>query len=336
MYLMIREGSSEKNLEALLPLVSDSTFHRCLFVSDDRSPHDLLHQGEMDAILRKAIALGLPPVRAIQMATINPATYFRLHGLGAVAPGYRADLVVLSDLDSVAVDMVFSRGRLLAQEGQALFPIPRPGPTPFTHTMNLKPLTPLSLRLPASKAHLPTIEMVPGQIITRRCQEPPLVQDDQVVADPARDLLKLVVAERYRASGEVGVALVKGFGLNRGALASSIAHDSHNIVAVGASDDDILLAIAEVARLQGGLVAAVDGRVMAALPLPLFGLLSPEPLETVSRGVEAVEAAARVLSAGGGLPAPLSALSFLALPVIPELRLTPRGLVDGATGELVG
>lgn len=333
MYLMIREGSSEKNLEALLPLVNDNTFHRCLFVADDRSPHDLLHEGEMDAIVRKAISLGLPPIRALQMATINPATYFRLYELGAVAPGYRADLMVLSDLTSAKVEMVFSRGRLVAREGQALFPTPRPGPTPFARTVNMKPLSLESLRLPASRAHLPAIKVVPGQIVTRRCTEAPTVKGGQIVADPQHDLLKLVVAERYRASGEVGVALVRGFGLHRGALASSIAHDSHHIVAVGVSDADILTAVAEVARHQGGLVAAADGKVVAALPLPLFGLLSPEPLEVVARGMEAVEAAARGL--GCRLPAPLAALSFLALPVIPELRLTPRGLVDGATGQLL-
>ena len=333
MYIMIREGSSEKNLDALLPLVTDKTYKRCLLVVDDRSCADLLRDGDIDAVVRKAIKRGLDPVRAVQLATINPAEYFRLDGLGAVAPGYVANLIVLGSLSEFRVDMVFFRGRLVARGGKPLFPEYRPRGKGLAGTVKIKPFGVEALRLKASGEAEPVIEIVPGQIVTRKRMEKVRVSDGDVVADTGRDILKLVVVERHRATGNIGLGLVTGFGLKRGALASSFAHDSHNIIAVGADDRDIFAAIQEIRRLGGGLVVAAGSKVLASLALPVAGLLSDQPLEVVAGKLEELERLARGL--GTTLPSPFSTLSFLALPVIPELRLTDLGLVDVAGFRLI-
>ncbi|MBA7467420.1 MAG: adenine deaminase [Dehalococcoidia bacterium] len=333
MFVMIREGSSEKNLEALLPLVTDKTYKRCLFVVDDRSAYDLLHDGDIDTVVRKAIHLGLEPVRAIQLATINTAEYFRLDGLGAIAPGYFANILALDDLDNLSVNMVFHRGRLVAREGQPLFSLPRADNHAVTGTVHIKPVNPEKLRLSAPSGELPVIEVIPGQIVTRKRRMKVKIVDGQVIPDTERDILKLVVVERHRATGNIGLAMVTGFGLKKGALASSVAHDSHNIVTVGTSDEDIMMAIQEIERLQGGLAAVADGQVLASLGLPIAGLLSDEPLETVVVRLGKLEQAAREL--GAKLPSPFATLSFLALPVIPELKLTDLGLVDVTEFRLI-
>jgi adenine deaminase len=326
MYVMIREGSSEKNLKTLLPLVTDKTYKRCLFVVDDRSCADLLRDGDIDAVVRKAIMLGLDPVRAIQLATINSAEYFRLHGLGAIAPGYVANIIVVGDLSTFDTEMVFYRGELVAREGEALFSPSVTEDKKMTHTVKVKPFNIEALRIPPEKSDHPVIEIVPDQIITKKSEEKVIVSDGFVLADIERDILKLVVVERHKTTGNIGLGLVKGFGLKRGTLASSIAHDSHNIVAVGTRDEDIYVAIKEIERLQGGLVIAADGEVLCSLPLPIAGLLSQEPLEVVVDKFEKLQGIARDL--GTNLGDPFATLSFLALPVIPELRLTDLGLVD--------
>jgi adenine deaminase len=325
MYVMIREGSSEKNLDALLPLVTDKTYKRCMFVVDDRSCVDLLRDGDIDAVVRKAIGSGLDPVRAIQLATINPAEYFRLNRLGAIAPDYQANLIVIDDLSNLSIDMVFYRGRLVARQGKPLFPLYQ-ADGGLTNTVNLKPFSIEALRLLASGETEPVIEIVPGQIITKKRMERVKVLDGVIVPDTSRDILKLVVVERHRATGNIGLGLVKGFGLKTGALASSIAHDCHNIIAVGTNDEDIFTAVKEIERLHGGLVVTADGKVLASLALPIAGLLSDEPLEVVVDKLEKLEQIAKDL--GTTLQSPFSTLSFLALPVIPELRLTDLGLVD--------
>jgi len=326
MFIMIREGSSEKNLDGLLPLVSYKTYNRCLFVVDDRSCVDLLRDGDIDAVVRKAIGLGLDPVRAIQLATINPAQYFRRDGLGAVAPGYMANLIVLSDLPRLQIDMVFYQGDIVARDGKPLFTLPPVIGRGLINTVNIKPFNIEALRLLASGKAMPIIEIVPGQIITRKRIERIKDINGLVTPDTSRDILKLVVVERHKATGNIGLGLVSGFGLKRGALASSIAHDSHNVIAIGTSDEDIFTAIKEIERLQGGLVAAAQGKVLASLALPIAGLLSDQPLEVVVRGLERLEEIATEL--GTRLISPFATLSFLALPVIPEIRLTDRGVVE--------
>jgi adenine deaminase len=336
MYLMIREGSSEKNLDALLLLVTDNTYKRCFFVVDDRSCSDLLREGDIDAVVRKAISRGLEPVRAIQMATINAAEYFRLHDRGAIGPGYIANLITITDLAKLEIDMVFYQGKLVAKQGKPFFPV-HPITLELKNTVRIKPLMGKSLKIPLPRRerlgegetpeeNYPVIEIIPGQIVTKKAVEKIKVVDGVVMPDVERDILKLVVVERHKASGNIGLGLVKGFGLKKGALASSVAHDSHNIIAVGTNDFDILKAIEEINRLQGGLVVCANLEILASLPLPIAGLLSPEPLDVVVFQHENVEKAAASL--GNLPPAPFSILSFLALPVIPELRLTDLGLVD--------
>jgi adenine deaminase len=336
MYLMIREGSSEKNLDALLPLVTDNTYKRCFFVVDDRNCSDLLWEGDIDAVVRKAIERGLEPVRAIQMATINAAEYFRLYDRGGIGPGYIANLITITDLAKLEIDMVFYQGKLVARQGKPLFSLP-PVTLELKDTVRIKPIMGKSLKIPLPRRErlgegetyeesYPVIEIIPGQIVTKKAVEKIKVVDGAVMPDLERDTLKLVVVERHKASGNIGVGLVKGFGLKKGALASSVAHDSHNIIAVGTNDFDILKAIEEINRLQGGLVACADLEILASLPLPIAGLLSPEPLDVVVSQHEKVEKAAASL--GSLPPAPFALLSFLALPVIPELRLTDLGLVD--------
>jgi len=337
MYLMIREGSSEKNLAALLPLVTDNTYKRCFFVVDDRSCSDLLHEGDIDWVVRKAISKGLEPIRALQMATISAAEHFRLYDRGAIAPGYLANFVTITDLSKLEIDMVFYRGKIVARQGRPLFPLPYIQPE-LSHTICIKLLTTELLSLRAKQSNLteetsPIIEIIPEQIATKKRVEKVKVVDGMIVPDLEKDILKLVVVERHKASGNIGLGLVKGFGLKQGALASSVAHDSHNIIAVGANDFDILKAIEEITRLQGGLVACANHKVLASLPLPIAGLLSPEPLEVVVAQFEQLEKAAASL--GNLPPAPFSILSFLALPVIPELRLTDLGLVDVVAFKLI-
>jgi adenine deaminase len=337
MYLMIREGSSEKNLDALLLLVTDNTYKRCFFVVDDRSCSDLLREGDIDAVVRKAISRGLEPVRAIQMATINAAEYFRLHDRGGIGPGYMANLITITDLAKLEIDMVFYQGKLVAREGKPFFPS-HPITLELKDTVRIKPPTLKSLSLRAKRSDLseesyPVIEIIPGQIVTKKTMEKITVVDEAVMPDVERDILKLVVVERHKASGNIGLGLVKGFGLKKGALASSVAHDSHNIIAVGTNDLDIIKAIEEINRLQGGLVVCANLEILASLPLPIAGLLSPEPLDVVVFQHETVEKAAASL--GNLPPAPFAILSFLALPVIPELRLTDLGLVDVSEFRLI-
>jgi len=333
MYIMIREGSSEKNLEMLLPLVNDQTFKRCFFVVDERECDDLLKDGDVDGVVRKAIRLGLNPIRAIQMATINPAEYFRLNGYGAVAPGYRANLVVFNDLEKLQASYVFYNGIRVAQDGRISIPLNPYSDPKLMRTVNVKPFDVLALRMPVKGKTAPVIEIVPGQIVTRRIETEVTVKGGFVQADIEKDLLKLVVVERHRATGNIGRGLVKGLGLKAGAVALSIAHDSHNIVAAGASDDDIFLAIKELERMQGGIAVASGGRVLGSLAMPIAGLLSEESVEVVAMKLEGLKRI--VVNLGCTLEAPFAALSFLALPVIPELRLTDLGLVDVAAFKLL-
>ncbi len=333
MFIMIREGSSEKNLEALLPLVTDRTYKRCCLVVDDRSCSDLQRDGDIDAVVRKAIRLGLEPMRAIQMATVNTAGYFRLRGLGAIAPGYMANLIVLDDLNELRISSVFYHGKTVARDGRAVFDLPEISDRRLSGTVNVKGLSREALRVPDTGAPRPVIEIVPGQIVTRKRMEKMAARGGSVAADTERDILKMAVVERHHATGNTGVGLIRGFGLKKGALASSIAHDSHNIVVVGTSDEDMLAAVREIERLQGGLAVTAGGRVVDSLALPIAGLLSDEPLEAVTESLERLERRAGEL--GSTLTAPFATLSFMALPVIPELKLTDRGLVDVKEFRLV-
>ena len=324
LYLMIREGTSEKNLEELIWLITDKTWHRCMFVTDDRSCSDLLRDGDVDAVVRRAIAMGLDPIRAIQLVTLNPADYFRLHDLGRIAPGSRANLITINSLEKLDIDMVFYNGKLAAKGGRYLGGTVVKTPSILKKSVNYKPFKPTALELISNNERFPVIEIIPGQIITKK--QMVKVGIGKFEPDTARDLLKAVVVERHRATGNIGLGIVRGFGLKEGAIASTVAHDSHNIVAVGTGDTDIMAAVEAIREMQGGLVVCRGGRPVARLPLPICGLLSPDPAEVVSDQFEHLEKVAAGL--GKLPPAPFALLSFIALPVIPELRLTDMGIVD--------
>ncbi|MFN8662515.1 MAG: adenine deaminase [Thermomicrobiales bacterium] len=325
--VMIREGSSARNLEALLPLVTDATYPRCCFCSDDRDVHALLHTGHLDHTLRMAIELGLDPVRAIRMVTWTPAEYWRLEGWGAIAPGFQANLVVLDDLRTVQVTTTIYRGQVVAEGGgmaAGAMPVHSVAPTALLGSVHIAPLLLRDLRLDPANARQ-AIGAIPGEIATRWLHVEPEIKGDEAVASVPRDLLKLVCVERHHATGRVGVGYVQGFGLQRGALASSIAHDAHNIVAVGTDDADILRAIAVIVENDGGLSAVADGEILAQMALPIAGILSDQPLAETAAAYERMEAAARAL--GSTLPSPFGLLAFMALSVIPEARVTDRGFV---------
>jgi adenine deaminase len=333
MHVLLREGSTERNLEHLAPLVTPANAPNCSFATDDKLPGDLVHEGQLDHSVRKAIRLGVPPVTAIQMATINPARHYRLRNYGAIAPRYWADFIVFEDLRDLRVQQTWKRGALVAQDGKFLAPLPPAVPLPRS-TMNLR-YSPTKLEVAADgSGSIKVIEIVPRQIVTRKVIAPPKVENGRLVADPARDILKLVVVERHRATGNVGVGFVRGFKLRKGALGSTVAHDAHNVVVVGVDDRDTIAAIAALERMQGGLVVVSEGEVQAALALPIAGLVSDQPFETVLRGVDDLNAAARAL--GCELEAPFMTLSFLSLSAIPELKLTDQGLIDVTRMEVTG
>ena len=333
MHIMLREGSAAKNLRDLLPLVTAKNAGRFLFVSDDRHPADLLGQGHIDFMVRTAVEQGLEPILALQIASINASRYFGLPHLGAIALGYRADMVILDSLESLRPVRVIKDGRVVAQEERLCVPL-KPAGEADRRSMNIAPLGHASFRIAAGEGLARVIGVVDGQIVTRSLSLMPKVEGGFVVSDSGRDILKMAVVERHRGTGNIGLGLVQGFGLVRGALATSVAHDSHNIAVVAVSDGDMLAAVREVEKMGGGLVAQANGRNLARLPLPVAGLMSETRLEEVQEGLESCIAAARGL--GCRLTDPFMTLSFLCLPVIPELKLTDRGLVDVGEFRLVG
>jgi adenine deaminase len=325
MFVFLREATNARNLRDLLPVVSPHTSRRICFCTDDRMPADLLDEGHIDHMVRVAIAEGIEPTTVIRMATLNPSEYFHLHDRGAIAPARRADLVVFSDMSAPRAEMVYRGGRLVAQNGQVI-PWERPQrPTVLRSSMNVD-WSQLSFRVAANGRRVRVIGLIPDQVITEHLVEELPTREGEVVADPGRDVLKIAVIERHLATGNVGLGFVKGLGLQKGAIASTVAHDHHNIVVAGADDESMFNAVQAIAATRGGMAAAYDGTVLAQLPLPIAGLMSEQPIETVRRQMDEILAAAAQL--GSPLHDPYMALSFLALPVIPSLKLTDRGLVD--------
>ena len=333
MAILIREGSMAKNLEDLLPLVTTENARRCLFASDDRHPDDLMEEGHLDFILRKSVRLGLSPITAIQMATFNGAEIYGLRGVGAVAPGFKADLVVLDDLESFVVHSVFKDGRLVAQEGKMLPGIIAPKGMEMKNTIKMKSVRPEALTIKAQGRLAKVIEIIPGQLVTKAVVEPLTIRDGKADADPERDILKVAVFERHTASGNIGLGFVRGFGLKGGAMGSSVAHDAHNIVVVGDNDADMVVAAAEIAGMGGGLVVVQSGKVSEALALPIAGLMSDQGIEHVGKQLELMRKVCRDM--GCSLEDPFMALAFLSLPVISEIRVTDRGLVDVGQSQIV-
>jgi len=333
MYLMIRESSIAKNLEELTPLVTPQSARWCMFVSDDRHPSDLISEGSIDVCVRKALQMGVDPITAIQMATINPAEYFSLQGLGAIAPGYRADILVIEDLKNVEIQRVYKDGRLVAEKGRLLPGVIEREQFEGKNTFYLQGLSIQRFQISASDDWAKVIEVIPHQIVTKKGLYKIKKEEGLAVADTSRDILKIAVVERYKGTGNVGVGFVKGFGLKEGAIASSVAHDSHNIVVVGVTDDDMFQAVQGIAGMRGGLVAMSAGKVRASLPLPIAGLMSDLSIDEVRDRLDLLHRTVREM--GGTLEDPFMTLSFMALPVIPELKITDRGLVDVTRFEII-
>jgi adenine deaminase len=324
--LMMREGSLARNLADLLPAVTPATLPRSLLVTDDCHPEDLVHRGHLNRVLREAGSQGLDPLSAITMVTLNPANYFGLQDRGAIAPGLTADLVVVQDLKEFRVEKVWKAGRLVADGGALLPEVEIPDyPVPFT-PLQVEPLEPEVFSPPVTGDLVKVIGLVPGQLLTNKLVLPTPVQDGRLGTDIERDLLKLAVVERHHRSGRVGLGLVQGFGLKKGALASTVAHDSHNLVIMGVNAADMLAAARHLVELGGGLAVVAEGRVLADLPLPVAGLLSPAPVEEVAQAHGRLREAYQSL--GGTLADPFMTLSFLSLEVIPALKVTDLGLVD--------
>ncbi len=334
MHIMIREGSGAKNLDALLSIISPKTAHQLMWCTDDRHPHDILAEGHIDFIVRKAISGGVDPATAIRIGTLNPARYFGLRHVGAVAPGRRADLVVFSDLSAPKTDQVYAAGVLAAEGGRMLSGIDLQGPAACPSAMRVDPAA-LDFSIPAKGREARVIELVSDQIVTKSTVMEAVVDDrQQATADVSRDMLKIAVVERHTGSGKTGKGFVRGFGLKKGAIVSSVAHDSHNLIVVGTTDADMKAAVRGVVETGGGLAVAWDGRVQARLALPLAGLMSKEPLDQVRSLMDGLLAAVREM---GATPSdPFTTLSFLALPVIPEIRITDKGVFDVAKFSHVG
>jgi adenine deaminase len=332
MTIFIREATNARNLKTLLPLVTPENHHRICFCTDDRQPADLLDEGHIDFMVRTAIEEGIEPIVALRMATWNPAAYFRLNDRGAITPGRRADLITFSDLQSPRIDRVFRGGHLVARGGEMTSVATKPPRYPLRNTMNVN-WDLVDFSIPARGSRARVIGVVPDQLVTESLEEEIAIHGGWAVSDPERDILKMVVIERHRSTGAVGKGFVKGLGLRQGALASSVAHDHHNIVVVGADDASMWTAARRSAELGGGMVVARDDEVLAEVALPFGGLMSDKPIEVVSQQLDsAIEAAHR---AGAVSHDPFMAMSFLALEVIPSLKLTDQGLVDVDRFELV-
>jgi len=333
MYIMIREGTSAKNLLALLPLVKAENSSKFFFVTDDKSPRDLLREGHINSMIKIAMEHGIDPITAIQMATLNPSQYFKIDDLGAIAPGYKADLVVFDNFDGFNIEMVFKDGVLVAKDGKMIKRMARPVKVPLRSTINVKWIEIEDFRIKARSKLAKVIKLVPDQIITRKRIEKIKEKDGFAVSDVENDVLKICVIERHMASGNTGLGFVKGFNLKRGAMASSVSHDSHNIVVLGTNDEDMYRAAVKIVKLRGGLVIVKDGSMVEGLSLPIGGLMSEQKLETVAGHIERLNLEARKL--GCKPKDPFMTLSFLTIPVIPELRLTDKGLIDANEMKIV-
>jgi adenine deaminase len=316
MWLLIREASMARNLQALLPLVREFGTNRIAFCTDDRDPEDIAENGHINGMVREAVAAGIAPEDAVVLATINPATWHRLWHLGAIAPGYQADLLLLADLESFQPELVLKAGRRVDET-------PKPDvPEWVKHSVRNRPVSADDFRMPAAGGKVRVIGLVPDQVVTELLEE-----------EPNGDLAKIAVVERHLGTGRIGRGYVRGSGLQRGALASTVSHDAHNIIVIGIDEADMARAVERLGELGGGIVVIDGGEVAAELPLPVAGLLADAPLAEVIEQSLACNDAARALGWSGATP--FLTLSFLGLSVIPSLKITDRGLVDVDRFELV-
>jgi len=327
MWIMIREGTTARNLRSLIPLVHSKNSRRFLFVTDDRHPKELLEEGHINSMIKQAIRWGMDPILAIQMATLNAAEYFRLDNLGAIAPGYQADIVTFDHLGRFQIKKVFKDGVLIAEDGKMLSRSIQMGKSLKTKgSIRIKLLKKDAFLLRSNNPLAKVIQLIPGQIITKKVMGKILLRDGVAYPNIKKDILKIVVVERHKATGNIGIGFVQGFGIKQGAIGSSVAHDSHNLVIVTTNDQDIFKTAEVIQAMGGGLAVISDGKVLASLPLPIAGLMSESSVSQVNRQFEVLHHAAKNL--GCKIPDPFMTLSFLSLPVIPELKITDKGLVD--------
>ncbi len=292
MYIQMREGSAARNLETLVKRVTKENLRRVIFCTDDRHPGDILNDGHIDNNVRLAIKNGIDPISAIKIATLNAAECYRLYENGAVAPGYKADVIVFDDLKSFKVEKVFKSGKLVAENGKALFEAKNIPNHSVIDTVNIKPVTKKDLRIELTSDIANVIRLLPHSLVTERVVRKVEVREGEYVFNDKLDILKLAVIERHKASGNVGLGLVENFKLKSGAFASTVAHDSHNLIIIGTNDDDMLMAVQEIERIGGGLTIIEDGKVVQSLPLPIAGLMSDKSLEDLDDELEALMAIA--------------------------------------------
>lgn len=333
MYIMIREGSTARNLETLLPLVNSHTERRSMFVSDDRRPGDLLNEGHLDYILRRAVNLGLNPVTAVRMVTLNTAEAFGLKGRGAIRCGWRADLTAFENLEDFRITDVWHLGRRVVTDGSFTGDPALSKSHPKSGPLAVPAMSEQAFHVPDKRRPIRVIRLIPNQITTGAEELVLPVEDGLLQCDLKNDIVKLVVIERYSGSGRLGVGFVKGFGIKQGAFASTVAHDSHNIIAAGVDDQSLSTVVNRIIALGGGQAVALGEKILAELPLPFGGLMSDRRVSVIAEVEENLISAARML--GYHQDDPFMVLSFLALPVIPELKLTDLGLVDVTKFQLV-
>ncbi len=336
MAVFIREGSTAHNLEELLPIINSPAARHCLLVTDDRHADDLIKHGHLDYILRRAVHLGADPMTALQMVTINPALHFGFKNIGAIVPGYQADLTVFDDLIEFNVASVFCKGVRTAVKGRLTTSLPAPtletlAPA-IQSSVNIQPAR-VNLTLPAGTGKIRVIQCIGDQIVTRQQMLDPKIANGQLVADVDRDILKIAVIERHHGTQETGLGFVQGLGITNGAIGSTVAHDSHNLIVVGTSDVAMMKVIVQIIEMQGGLAVADDEIVHASLPLPVAGLMTSAPAADVKSSLGALHRA--MAKVGASVENPFMLLSFLALPVIPELKITNKGLVDVTQFSLI-
>ncbi len=341
-WIMIRQGTAAKNLKALMGMFEDPYYQRCLLVTDDKHPGDLIRIGHIDAIIREAVSMGADPIRAIRMGTLNAAAYFGLHDMGAVAPGYKADLAVFDDLRTLNVKQVYKGGKLVAENGKMLHQ--KEKNTDWSteikervfHSFHRVPITVEELQLKETTGtHQRVIDMVAHELITKeRIEEWKELPGVAPGVDISRDIVKLAAIERHKNTGHVGLGFLGKYGLKKGAVATSIGHDSHNLVIAGVTDEDMVLAGNRVIENGGGLAIALEGKVLADLPLPIGGLMADEPVEVVDEKLEHMKKLSVELGISEDIDAFMT-LAFISLPVIPKLRLNTYGVIDVEKHQVV-
>ncbi|MHA1962808.1 MAG: adenine deaminase C-terminal domain-containing protein, partial [Candidatus Thorarchaeota archaeon] len=298
----------------------------CSFVTDDRNTLDLMTKGHIDSMIRESIELGVDPIDAIKVGTISTARHYGLKYVGAVSPGYQADLVVLDSLEKIRVEMVFKEGQIVAKDGKMVVDVDTERQPRLRRTVNIAWLEPQDFEVKARGKQMNVIGMIPHQITTNRLIEDTKIVDGLAVPDIDRDIAKVTVIERHNASEPHSVGFVKGTGLKEGAMVSSVAHDSHNIISVATNDHDLIIAAIQIVRMQGGIAIVQDGKVTSSLPLPIAGLMSDKSMEEVNEKLKELKDAASKI--GSTLDEPFMAMAFLSLPVIPKLKITDLGLID--------